>query len=123
MWSVSSCSPGVFGAPDNLGNPYAAVVSQQDASIGKPDQEFAALVNLGWNSDYANVHVDAFADVFSPQQHDDQRKNTLMKERIRIDRMTSELVFQPCIQTPTPLRDECVLAVREELNLHLTSIC
>ena len=36
-----------------------AVVAQQDASIGRSAQGHATLVNLGWNSRYVNVHVDA----------------------------------------------------------------
>ena len=47
-------------------------------------------------------------------------KNTIMKERIRINRVASEIVFQPSIQTMA-LRcyDECVVTVREEPSLHL----
>ena len=49
----------------------------------------------------------------------DRSKNTLLKERIWISRVTSELVsaFHP--DTDVPFRDECVVAVRQELNLHL----
>ena len=41
--------------------------------------------------------------------------NTIMTERIMISRVASEVT-----QTGAPLRDESVIAVREELNLHLS---
>ena len=48
-------------------------------------------------------------------------KNTLMKERIWINRVASGFVFQSLHpDTDAPLHDECVIAVREELNLHLS---
>ena len=46
-------------------------------------------------------------------------RNTLMKERIWINRVASEFVFQHFIQT----RSVAVSTVREEHNLHLTSTC
>ena len=48
-------------------------------------------------------------------------KNTLMKERTWIIRVASELgVSAVHPDTDSPLHDECVIAVREELNLHLS---
>ena len=48
----------LLNAPDNLRNPFSlrtrTLQSQQDASFGKSAQE------QGWNSDFLNVHVDAY---------------------------------------------------------------
>ena len=46
--------------------------------------------------------------------------NTIMTERIWINCAASEIVFEPMYpDTSDPLHDESVIAVREELNLHL----
>ena len=44
-----------------------------------------------------------------------------MKERIRIDRGQRACVSSFHPDTDAPLRDECVVAVREELDLHFNS--
>ena len=47
-------------------------------------------------------------------------KNALMKERIWIDRVASEIVFQALHpDTGAPLHNECVITVRRAPNLHL----
>ena len=124
------------------------VVAQQAASIGKSVQELEKekqkLVNLGWSSDNVTVHVDAlwealtiearspdkFMDVSDVKVSDDDGyfsrsmtinfNNKIVKERIWINRVVSEIVFQPLHpDTGAPSHDERVIAVREEPNLHL----
>ena len=120
------------------------VVAQQAASIGKIRQELEKkeqqLVYLGWNSDYVNVPVDAlwkvvnmkarspekFMDVSDLNVSDEDgslsrsmainANNTIVKERIWI-KQDCVSAFYP--DTGAPLRDERVITVREEPNLHL----
>ena len=47
-------------------------------------------------------------------------QNKIMKERIWLDRIANEIVFQPLHpETGAPLHDEHVIAVQEEPSLHL----
>jgi hypothetical protein len=124
------------------------VVAQQAAAIGKSvqdlEKETQQQVNLGWTSDTVNVHVDALWEALnmkarSPEKFMDvsdvivsdadgylsrsmtiKANNKIMKERIWINRVASEIVFQPLHpDTGAPLHEERVIAVREEPNLHL----
>ena len=101
------------------------------------------LINSGWSSHYVNVHVhvDALWKAASMKARRQSKVangsdlvfdgdgslsrsmmiktyNTLMMERICFDRVASEIVFQPCIQTPHSVARCAWFAAREEPNLH-----
>merc|ERR1711916_348573 len=115
--------------------------------MGKEKQK---LVNLGWSSDNVTVHVDAlwealtmkarspdkFMDVSDVKVSDEdgylsrsmtiKANNKIVKERIWINRVASEIVFQPLHpDTGAPLHEErlqcernriCILSSTSEMS-------
>ena len=102
------------------------------------DAPATPLVDLSWNSDYVNVHVDAverhlkarspekFTDVCHEKVTDEDgflsSSTMIPHEGTYLDQSRGQRVcvsaFHP--DTDSALHDERVIAVREELNLHLS---
>jgi hypothetical protein len=101
-------------------------------------------VGLGWSSQTLDVNIDAlwaaldvkarspekFMDVTSVTVSDEdgfllrsmtlRSNNKTVRERIRIDRVASEIVYQPLQpDSGVPMDEERVIAVRSDPNLHL----